>query len=66
MKNSTLNQIESEIKAFQPLDFTVLDNLKKKTKKSNRFITCSICGKTITKNSMVRHFFTFHSSDEAI
>jgi ribosomal protein S26 len=41
-------------------DFSVLDDLRKKGKKSNRFITCSICGKTITKKSMVRHFFVFH------
>ncbi|TCB79072.1 hypothetical protein [Acinetobacter sp. ANC 4173] len=49
--------------SFELLDFSVLDDLKKKSKKSNRFITCSICNKTITKNSMVRHFFVFHSGD---
>lgn len=51
-------------KTVKPLDFSVLDDLKKKSKKSNRFVTCSICGKTITKNSMVRHFFAFHSGDD--
>lgn len=34
--------------------------LDKRSKKSARFITCSICGKTITKKSMVSHFFNFH------
>lgn len=41
-------------------DFKTLDTLKKTSKKSNRWITCSICGKTITKKSMVNHFFAFH------
>lgn len=43
-------------------DFKTLDTLKT-SKKSNRWITCSICGKTITKKSMVNHFFAFHEKD---
>lgn len=31
-------------------DFKTLDTLKKTSKKSNRWITCSICGKTVLKN----------------
>lgn len=48
----------------EPLDFTVLHTLNKNSKKSTRWITCSLCGKTITKNSMVRHYFAFHNGDE--
>lgn len=32
----------------------------RRAKKSRRFITCAICGKTITKKSMVSHFFKIH------
>ncbi len=49
---------------IEPLDFSVLHGLNKKSKKSTRWITCSICNKTITKNSMVRHYFAFHHSSD--
>jgi hypothetical protein len=42
-------------------ELELLGDLRKQSKKSNRFITCSICGKTITKKSMVAHFYNFHS-----
>ena len=56
-----MNIINQENTSSELLDdFKALDTLKKTSKKSNRWITCSICGKTITKKSMVNHFFAFH------
>lgn len=50
------------------LDFSsfhsTANELLKKAKKSNRWITCSLCGKTITKKSIVLHFFAFHEDSE--
>lgn len=59
--NLSLNIVNQENTSPELLDdFKILDSLKKTSKKSNRFITCSICGKTITKKSMVNHFFAYH------
>lgn len=38
-----------------------LFNLKNQVKKSQRFITCQLCGKTITKSRMAKHFLLFHA-----
>jgi ssDNA-binding Zn-finger/Zn-ribbon topoisomerase 1 len=40
---------------------SILSDLKKQAKKSQRFITCQICGKTITKKRMAKHFIIFHA-----
>ncbi|MEG0198943.1 MAG: hypothetical protein RR676_17640 [Acinetobacter sp.] len=62
--NLTMNIINQENTSAELLsDFKTLDTLKKTSKKPNRWITCSICGKTITKKSMVSHFFAFHEKD---
>lgn len=39
----------------------IFPDLTKQVKKSQRFITCQICGKTITKKRMVKHFLIFHA-----
>lgn len=39
----------------------IFPDLKKQVKKSQRFITCQICGKTITKQRMAKHFLIFHA-----
>lgn len=39
----------------------IILDLKKQVKKSQRFITCQICGKTITKRRMAKHFLIFHA-----
>lgn len=35
--------------------------LQKQVKKSHRWITCQLCGKTITKQRMAKHFLIFHA-----
>lgn len=39
----------------------IIPDLKKQVKKSQRFITCQLCGKTITKARMAKHFLIFHA-----
>ena len=42
------------------LDQDFLNDIQKRSKKSNRFITCQNCGKTITRSSMVKHQISCH------
>lgn len=42
------------------LDQDFLSDIQKRSKKSNRFITCQNCGKTITRSSMVKHQISCH------
>ena len=39
----------------------IFPDLTKQVKKSKRFITCQICGITITKQRMAKHFLIFHA-----
>lgn len=48
---------------FNP-NFPNAENLKQAAKKSKRWITCQLCGKTITKASMVSHFYNYHNDDQ--
>ena len=58
MKNSTYAEIQSVPSAdYRDLDF--LNDLKK-SKKPQRWITCVLCGKTITKLRMVKHQVSCH------
>jgi ribosomal protein S27E len=39
----------------------ILSDLNKQVKNSQRWITCQLCGKTITKKRMAKHFLIFHA-----
>ena len=55
MKNSTAVEVVSIPSSENYLDRDFLNDIQKRSKKSNRFITCQACGKTITRSSMVKH-----------
>jgi hypothetical protein len=63
MDNQHIFQADLLNSSSEPLLISVSHDLNKKAKKSARWITCSICNKTITKKSMVRHFFAFHEGN---
>ena len=60
MKNSTAVEVASIPSSENYLDRDFLNDIQKRSKKSNRFITCQACGKTITRSSMVKHQISFH------
>ena len=60
MKNSTCLEITS-VPSSDYRDFDFIKDIQKKSKISSRFITCTICGKSITKASMVNHQISHHS-----
>ena len=62
MKNSTAIQISSQFPK-NLADQDLLKDLQKSARKSDRWITCQLCGKTITRKSMTKHFMSFHNSD---
>ena len=41
-------------------DQDFLHDIQKRSRRSNRFITCLDCGKTITRQSMVKHQISCH------
>lgn len=60
MKNSTAIEVASVSNNENYFDLEFLKNIQKRSKTSNRFITCQLCGKTITRKSMVNHQISFH------
>ena len=60
MKNSTAVEVASIPSSENYLDRDFLNDIQKRSKKSNRFITCQACGKTITRSSMVKHQISCH------
>lgn len=62
MKNSTRLEITSVLSSDYR-DFDFIKDIQKKSS-SLRFITCTICGKSITKASMVNHQISHHSIEK--
>ena len=60
MKNSSAVEVCSVPISENYLDQEFLHEIHKRSRKSNRFITCLNCGKTITRSSMVKHQISCH------
>lgn len=46
------------------LDIAFYQDVQKRSKKSNRWIECTQCGKTITRASMVKHQISCHNLEK--
>lgn len=62
MKNSTAVEVCSDPSSENYLDQDFLKDIQKRSRHSNRWITCTLCGKTITRTNMSKHFLSFHAS----
>jgi hypothetical protein len=60
VRNSTAVEICSDPSSENYLDTDFLKDIQKRSRKSNRFITCITCGKTITRTNMVKHQISCH------
>lgn len=60
MKNSAAVEVCSVPGSENYLDQDFLHGIQKRSRRSNRFITCLDCGKTITRQSMVKHQISCH------
>ena len=64
MKNSTLVEVCSDPSNPNYLDQDFLKDIQQRSKTSERWIVCQICGKTTTRKNMAKHFLAFHSGVE--
>lgn len=64
MKNSVSVEVCSVPSSENYLDQDFLKDIQKRSRKSNRWITCQLCGKTITRVNMANHFKSFHAEIE--
>ena len=63
MNNSTAVEVCSDPSSENYLDQDFLKDIQNRSRKSGRWITCSLCGKTITRLSMGKHFNNFHAEN---
>lgn len=64
MKNSTRTAELLSNPSENYSDLYFLQDLQKKSKHSDRWITCSDCGKTITKQSLSKHQISCHGYEK--
>lgn len=64
MKNSTSVEVSSIPSEPNYLDQDFLLDIQKRSKNSNRWIVCHLCGKTTTRKNMAKHFISFHGEEK--